>query len=221
MMQITAQKRTIFGKKTEALRRQGLVPAVIYGGKDASEAVSVPRKDFMKLWKESGESTVINISVEGGGVKQALIQEVTFDPVKTEPVHVDFLHVSGDKKIKTHVALAFSGDSEAVKALGGVLVKTLHEVEVEALPKDLPHELIVDIAKLATFEDHILLKDITMPKGVTLIGDSDTVVAKVNPPRTDEELAGLGEKAEVDLESIEVAKKGKKEEALEAESEGE
>lgn len=215
MIQLNAHRRTLFGKKTAGLRARGFLPAVIYGGKEKSATLSVPTREFMKVWKTAGESTLIDLSVDGAGKKSVLIHEVAFDPIKSEPLHVDFFEAVSDRPLKTRVALLFQGESEAVKSLGGVLLKVMHELEVEALPKDLPRELVVDIACLATFDDHILLKDIIPPKGVTLFGEPDSLVAKVNPPRTDEELADLTETQATDLEAIEVAKKGKKEEAPE------
>lgn len=215
MIGITAQKRTITGKKVASLRAEGLVPAVVYSTAGKTELISIQRDAFLKVWKKAGESTLVSLTIEGGGTHNVLIHDVTVDPVRSSLLHADFYEVSKDRPIVAEVQLTFQGESPAVKALGGSLVKIVHSVEVEALPQNLPHEIIVDISKLGTFEDHILLRDIPLPKGVTIQGDPENLVAKVNPPRSDEELARLSETAEVSIDAIEVQKKGKKEEDTE------
>lgn len=211
-MQIEAQKRELLGKKASSLREKGLVPAVVYGPKGVPMPLAIQRDAFMKVWRKAGESTVVDLKIDGEGVKNVLIYDVMFDPVKSQPLHADFYEVSADKTIKANISLEFIGEAHAVKALGGSLLKVMHEVEVEALPKSLPHTIEVDISSLKTFDDHILLKDIKVSKGVTLHGDPEGLVAKVSAPRTDEEIAQLNETTEVNLENIEVEKKGKKEE---------
>ncbi len=220
-MQIEAQKRELVGKKAASLREKGLLPAVVYGPKGASESVSVHKDTFMKIWKKVGESTLVDLKIEGGATKSVLIYDVMLDPVKSQPLHADFYEVSADKEITAHIQLEFIGEPEAVRVLGGSLLKVTHEIEITALPKNLPHLIEIDISKLKTFDDHILLKDITLPKGVTLIGDPEGLVAKVNAPRSDEEIAQLSETTEVNLDSIEVEKKGKKEEEGSEEPAGE
>ncbi|MEK7104699.1 MAG: 50S ribosomal protein L25, partial [Patescibacteria group bacterium] len=138
----------------------------------------------------------------------ALIHEVQVHPVTEEPIHVDFLLVDMNKKIKVNVPLEFIGISNAVKNGLGNLVKVLHEVEVEALPKDLPHNLEVDISKLETVEDQVFVSDLKLPAGVVVITNEHDVVASI--------VLQVEEKEEVappvDLSEIEVEKKGKKEE---------
>ena len=212
MQTIEAQKRTIFGKKTKELRSGGVLPAVVYGKGGDSAPLSISASDFLKVWRLSGESTIINLSLVGDKAKNVLIHDIAFDSVTGTPIHVDFFEVSADKPIKAHVALSFIGESPAVKSEGGVLVKVMHEIEIEALPKDLPHEIQVDLSQLKQFSDSILLKDITLPKNVTLHGDQNALIVKVTAPRSEAEMATLTETAEVNLEAIEVTKKGKKEE---------
>jgi large subunit ribosomal protein L25 len=213
MLELVAERRIITGKKVGRLRQDGLLPAVVYGGEKASQSLTLKAREFMKAWKSAGESTILNLKIEGESVKNVLIHEVAVDPVKSNPLHVDFYEVKEGQKLKTHVPLVFVGESEAVKSLGGVLVKVFHEIEVEALPKDLPHELEIDLSKLATFQDHILLKDIKSIAGVTLIGEEESVIVKVDEPRVVEEEETP---TDVNLEDIEVEKKGKKEDEDEA-----
>ncbi len=130
------------------------------------------------------------------------------DPVTDEPIHVDFLAIDMKKKIKVKVPLTFEGISNAVKTGLGNLVKVLHEIEIEALPADLPHSLFVDISKLETLDNNITVSDIKLPAGVVAITSGTEVVASI--------VAQVEEKEEVavapDLSAIEVEKKGKKEE---------
>jgi large subunit ribosomal protein L25 len=210
MLELQAEKREIFGKKLKPFRKKGKLPAVLYGPKEKSQPLFVSLKDFKKLWKEAGESTVIQLNLDKSR-KEVLIQEVAMDPVKDEPVHVDFYAVQMDKPIQASVQFIFEGASPAVKNLGGVLVKVMHEMEVEALPKNLPHELVVDISKLEKFEDKILAKDIILPKEVKLISNLEEVVALVEEPKEEEVAPATEEK--IAFEEIEVA--GKKEEEKE------
>ena len=191
----------------DTLRKTGEIPAVFYGAGKATTSISVPIVEFKKAWKEAGESSTIKLSVGDKDV-DVLIHEVQVHPVTEVPIHVDFLVIDMNKKIKVNVPLEFIGISNAVKNGLGNLVKVLHEVEVEALPKDLPHNLEVDISKLETVEDQIFISDIKFPSGVVIIENENDVVASI--------VLQIEEKEEVvppiDLSAIEVEKKGKKEE---------
>jgi large subunit ribosomal protein L25 len=193
-------------EKLATLRKDGRIPAVFYGAGQESTPVSIGRVEFKKVWREAGESSAIKVSVPSGDV-DVLIHEVQTDPVSDEPIHVDFLAIDMKKKITVAVPLEFEGISGAVKSGLGNLVKVLHEIEVEALPKDLPHNLVVDISKLATLEDSITVSDIKLPVGVVAVTSGDDVVASIVAQVEEKE-----EEAPVDLSAIEVEKKGKKEE---------
>ena len=188
-----------------ALRKAGEIPAVFYGMGKESTPITISSVEFKKVWHKAGESSTIKIESEAGAV-DTLIHEVQVHPVTDEPIHVDFLVVDMNKKIKVHVPLEFTGVSLAVKSAIGSLVKVLHEVEVEALPKDLPHSLSVDISKLITVEDQVLVSDISIPAGAILITPTEEVVASIAVQKEEVEAAP------VDLSAIEVEKKGKKEE---------
>lgn len=210
MFTIKATKR-VEGANLDALRKGGEIPAVYYGkGSNTSTAISIPVVEFKKIWSKAGESAAVNVSVDGKAV-DVLIHEVQRHPITGEPIHVDFLVIDMNKKITVSVPLEFTGVSGAVKSGLGILVKVLHEIEIEALPKDLPQNLVVDISKLATLEDNIFVSDISLPNGVALITKDTDVVASIAEQK--EEV----ESAPVDLASIEVEKKGKKEEEPAAE----
>jgi len=209
MISLAAEARTVTGKKTKDLRKTGKVPAILYGFREKNQTLAVSRVGLEKAWRAAGESSLVALAIEGDGVKNVLIHEIALDPLHDHPLHVDFYAVRMDKSIEASIPLKFVGESEAVKASGGILVKVIHEVEVLALPKDLVHEIEVDISKLATFESRIIVADIALPKGVTAKTDPESVVALVEPPRSEAELAALETKEEASLEGIEVV--GKKE----------
>ena len=205
MFVITAKKRDS-SVQLDSLRKGGEIPAVFYGmGKDTTP-ISVSTVEFKKAWRDAGESSPVKVSAPDGEI-DALIHEVQVDPITDEPIHVDFLAIDMKKKIQVSVPLEFEGVSPAVKAGLGNLVKVIHEVEVEALPSDLPHNLVVDISKLATLEDQIFISDIKLPNGVSMINNPEDIVASIVMQVEEKE-----EATPVDLSSIEVEKKGKKEE---------
>ena len=194
--------------KIDQLRKAGRVPAVFYGRKEASTPISITKVDFLKIWKEAGESSVVTLDTPEG-TKESLIQDVDIDPVSGYPRHADFYVFEKGHKVEVKLPLEFTGIAPAVKDLGGILVKVLHDLKIEAMPKDLPHNIIVDVSLLAQFNDHILAKDIQMPPGVTLKENLEEVVALVSAPREEKE----EEAAPIDLSQIEVEKKGKEEPA--------
>ncbi len=188
------------------LRQAGLVPAVVYGAGRTSENVTVLFKEFVKVLKEAGESTTIKLTTPKGDVT-VLIHEVTLDPVRNIPNHVDFLAIDTTKPIEVAVALDFIGISPAVKGGLGVMTKVLHEIEVKGLSKDIPHTIEVDISTLDVLDSHITIADITFPHGVTALGKDTDLVAAISAIKEEkEEVAGP-----IDFTQIEVEKKGKKE----------
>jgi large subunit ribosomal protein L25 len=195
------------GIKLDALRKGGEIPAVFYGAGQETTSISIPTVEFKKVWRDAGESSAVKVSTEKGDI-DVLIHEVQVDAVTDEPIHVDFLAIDMKKKIKVNVPLEFEGISGAVKGGIGNLVKVLHEIEIEALPADLPHNLVVDISKLNTLEDTVIVSDIKLPTGVTAITPETDVVASIVAQVEEKE----EEVAPVDLSAIEVEKKGKKEE---------
>ncbi len=205
MQTLTATKRSKTDKMGE-VRNQGLIPAVIYGASVENTPIAVNSRDFIKLFKIAGESSAIVVELEGKKI-DALVQEVQYEAVKGYPLHVDFLAIDASKPVTVSVELVFEGVSPAVKENLGSLVKVIHEVEVSALPKNLPQEIVVSIEKLVTLEDQIHVSDIILPKDVTMETDGEEVVALVAPQQEEKE-----EETPMDISSIEVEKKGKKDE---------
>ena len=203
---INVEKREKVGK-LENLRKQGVFPAVFYGHKEKSTPIQMKKSDFIKVWKKAGESSVVSLTMKEGSV-DALIHDVNFDPLTGEPRHADFYVFEKGHKVEISVPIEFEGVSLAVKELGAVLIKVLHELKIKADPANLPHQIIVDISSLAQFGDHITAKDIKLPNGVELMENPEEVIVNVAEPKEEP----VEEAAPIDLSAIEVEKKGKKDE---------
>ncbi len=206
MLTLDVKKREKIGKSSEFLKKTGEMPAVVYGPKQEAISIVIPTRVFQKVWKEGGESSVIILKGLGED-KETLIQEVDFDPVTDTPRHADFYAIEKGKKVTVGVPIEFVGVSGAVKELGAVLVKVLHELEIEVMPKDLPHVLEVDLSPLATLGSQLLVKDLTFAAGITVLNKEDEVVVIASEVKEE-----VVDETPVDLSAIEVEKKGKKEE---------
>ncbi len=202
---IKLEKREIFGRALRGARRGGKMPVVIYGAGEKSMPYFVNEIDFMKTWRESGESTMLSLDIDGKH-KDALIQEVSFHAVSGKPLHADLLVVDTSKPVEVSVEFEFEGLSPAVKNFGGVLTKVMHELEIRVLPKELPHSLKVDMSIMTELDSKILVKDIILPPSAEPMVDPDEVVILVSAPKEELESA-----APVDFSGVEVEKKGKEE----------
>ncbi len=189
---LVATKRTVKGKANAKLRQTGKLPAVLYGYNVATQDLEINQKDFGKVFKQAGESTLITLTVDGKS-QPVLIQEVQNHYLHGQPIHVDFYAVNMQEKLTATVPLVFVGESMAVKASGGILVKNLSEVQVECLPGDLPHQIEVDISSLNSFDDAVHIKDLKVSDKVKILGNPDEMVVNATPPRSEEELKSLAE----------------------------
>jgi large subunit ribosomal protein L25 len=194
---LTATKRAAKGKLNAKIRKSGKLPAVLYGHNLETSSIEINEREFAKVFKAAGESTLVNLTVDAK-TQPVLIQEVQHHYLHGQPIHVDFYAVNMSEKLKAKIPLHFVGESQAIKALGGTLVKNLAEVEVECLPGDLPHQFEIDIAVLNTFEDAIHVRDLNVSDKVQILTPADEVVVTVAAPRTDEEMAALSEKPVVE-----------------------
>jgi large subunit ribosomal protein L25 len=202
-LELNAQTRKDTGRKLKILRGKGFIPAVVYGPGHKPVSIQVAYNEFKKAFDETGESTLLKLKVDDH-IKNVLIHDVSVDPIDDTFIHVDFYQVIMDKTIKTHVQLLFVGEALAVKSLEGVLIKNLTELEIEALPKDLPHEIKVDISFLDSFDKHIRVKDLQIPEGVKVLAEPEELVVSVIPPRSEEELKELEEKPKEKVGEVEV-----------------
>ncbi len=205
-MELAVQTRDKFGKANKALRKQGVIPAELYGHGIGNMHLSVDAKEFKKVFKEAGENTLIELVI-AGEKRQALIHDVTENYLSGNVDHVDFYQVRMDEKIKAHVPIEFAHDAPAVKEFGGILNKTMSEIEVEAMPADLPHRLTADLSSLAELNQSLYVKDIPVPKGVKILIDPETAIATVTPPIKEEEVIA---KPEVDVTAVKVETEEKK-----------
>ncbi|MFQ5540990.1 MAG: 50S ribosomal protein L25 [Candidatus Paceibacteria bacterium] len=205
---LKAAKRSVTGKGVQALRREGRIPAVVYGKDFESLPIDIGVKDFSHVFMEAGESTVIALDIDGEA-KNVLIHDVDVDPVTNVPRHADFYAVRKGQKVTVEVPIVFTGEAPAVKELGANLIKVLYDIEVKAEADNLPHEVSVDVSNLATLEDNITAANITLPAGAELITDpAETVVILRMPEEEPEEPT-----EEPDMESIGLSEeRGKKEE---------
>lgn len=221
MPNLQAEKRSNIGSRLNAMRKDGVLPAVLYGEGVPSTPLSVPAREFEKVFREAGETSLVTLKV-GDAAYNVLIHDIAVDPLSLKPIHADFYAVRMDKPIEANVPLTFTGTSPAVEQEGGILVKVMHELEVKALPQDLPHEIVVSIEGLAKIGDKLHVKDLTLPAGVTAKAPVEEVVALVEPPRAEAELevpaAEEAVPAEVKTErEIKVAREAEVAEATDAE----
>jgi large subunit ribosomal protein L25 len=208
-MELSVQKRDTLGRGVRSLRAQGLVPAELYGRGLENLHVSIPKKEFKKVFKEAGENTVVTVVLDGKK-HPVLIQAVSYDPITDEIQNVDLYQVRMDEKLKVGVPVEFVGIAPAVKEKNGLLVKSLQELEIEALPGDIPHDIQVDLSGLMDIGQSIYVKDLSVPARVRVLVGPDTVVATVTAKVTEEEELAMQQAAGAGVEAVKVESEEKK-----------
>ncbi len=183
---LSANIREQMGRKTDALRSEGVIPAVVYGLDVEPKNIQLARNAFDRVLKTAGESTVIELDVDGNK-ENVLIQDVQRDALTEFTKHVDFRRVDMNTKVDASISISVIGDAPAVTVHGGTLMQTIDEIDVRALPSDLVKEVEVDAAGLATFDDSLHVSDIQIPNGIEVLTDMDQVIATVAAPRVNEE----------------------------------
>ncbi|MEK7110364.1 MAG: 50S ribosomal protein L25 [Patescibacteria group bacterium] len=204
-IELQATKREAMGGAVGMLREEGLLPAELYGRGISNIHLSISAKDFNRVLKAAGETTIVEVVI-GAEKHPVLIHDIQRDRIEGTPVHVDFYQVRLDEKIKAHIPLEFTGEAPAVKALGGVLNKSMSEIEVEALPANLPHGLKIDLSVLAELNQSIYVKDVVVPAGVKILVDPESVLVTVTEMMA-EEVAPV---APVAIEDVKVESEEKK-----------
>lgn len=187
---LAAEPRTITGKKVATLRRAGIVPAVVYGHGHPSQPIQFDAHEFDTLRRHTSRNTILDLTLGSGKATPVILQKVTEHPVTRRPIHVDLFVVKLSEEMTVDVAVAFTGESEAVKRDGGTLLHLRDTVSVKALPTDLPSTLEADAALLVDFDAVITVADLVVPKGVTVLTDASEVLARVQAPRVAEEPVG-------------------------------
>lgn len=204
MLTLKVKIRKDLGKKVKVLREQGILPAVLYGPKIKNLSIEIDFKEFENIYKEAGESSLISLEIDNDKFL-VLIHEVKKDPLSGKPIHADFYQPILTEEVEATVPIVFEGEALAVKELGGTLVREISEIEVKALPKNLPHEIKVDINGLKTFDDEILVKDLKLPENVTVERDKNEIVVLVAPPETEKIEEELEKPIEEKVEEVEEA----------------
>lgn len=193
---LAASSRTVTGKKVAYLRRDGKLPAVVYGRGVPSDNVSVDAHAFEQLRRHAGPNTLIDLSVDGGKATPILVHDVQLHRVTRVPLHADLYVVRMTEELTVDVPLVSEGSSELVENAGGMLLHVLESVRVRALPDHLPQSIHYSVDSLKTYDDAIHVRDLAIPTDATLLTDGDEIVAKVLPPRVEEEAAPAAEAAE-------------------------
>lgn len=179
--QLTVEKRSVLGKQVRKLRREGILPGNVYGKSLPSIAIQMKTSDFEELYKQVGETGLIDVMV-GGDRHPSLVKNLQLEYPLRIPLHVDFYEVNLKEKVKTMVPLSIVGEPKAVTEKVGVLLQPMSEVEVEALPEELPEQIEVNVENLAAVDDSILVSDLKVPEGVTILTDETQTVAKIAEP---------------------------------------
>ncbi|MBI5452308.1 50S ribosomal protein L25 [Candidatus Gottesmanbacteria bacterium] len=177
---LKAGKRTIAGRKVKNLRKSGILPANIYGKKVKSQAVQVAEKEFTSVFVKAGETGLVELLVDGEK-HHVLIHSVQYHPVSGSPCHVDFLQVDLKEKVTAKVPVVLVGEAPAVKEKTGVLLTLVSEIEVEALPADLPEKLEVDISNLSAIDQSIKVEQLKVSDKVKVLADLNIEIVKVAP----------------------------------------
>ena len=186
---LEVRARTVLGKKVGAMRREGRLPGVIFGGHADSTPVETDTSIFQKGYRRWGQTTLLSLTGLDGGEVPVLVHDVSREPRSGSLLHVDFARVSLTEKTHAEVPLHFIGESPAVRTHGGVMVHTLSEVRIEAFPQDIPHQIDVDLSKIEQIEDTIYVRDLVVDASkIEILNDGEQVIAKAVAPRAEEEV---------------------------------
>lgn len=208
---LAVEARSLFGNKVKQLRREGLIPANIYGHNIESTAISVEAREFASIFKQAGETGLVDLKLSAEGKSRpALIHSMLQDPVTGAILHVDFYQVNLKEKLTAMVPLHFVGESPLVKSKEGMLLEMLQEVEVESLPTNIPSSFEVDTTVIEEIDGGIFVRDLVMPEGVEVKTDGDEMICKVGSAQMAEEVEEVEteeseDSAEADAEASEEA----------------
>jgi large subunit ribosomal protein L25 len=216
-LQIDVAARATTGKRTKLLRAAGIVPAVVFGKTAGSVPVQLDAKAFDALYREAGRTSVVSVSVDGGAPTSVIIKSVQRHPLTGRALHVDFFAPDLTHEMAADIPLTFSGEAPAIELTGGFLLTSLDHLKVRALPGDLPHEINVDLTPLVDLEAAIHVSDLVVDEKVTVLNEPDEMVARVMPPRVEEEPEPVVEAEEGELPEGEAPAEGEEGAAAEGE----
>src|SRR3989344_174856 len=199
---LAAQKRSVLGRKVKTLRREGVIPAHVFGHKVTTIHVQVKNSDFSKVFEKVGETGIIDLAIDGSK-KPVLVRNVQLHPVTSAPLHIDFYQVNLTEKVKVNVPIEIAGEAGAVAKKIGVLLTPVSEVEIETLPADIPEKITLDVSKLENVGDEIKVKDLVVDRNkVAILQDAELVVAQIGELVTKEMEAV---EAEIEADQAEAA----------------
>lgn len=190
---LAAERRSTVGRPVVQIRRLKNIPAVLYGHGITNANVTLNGVAFLKVYRQAGSSSLVDLVVDGGQPTKVLIHEIQRHPTTGDVIHVDLYQVRMTEKLETEIDLEFVGESPAVREQGGILVRPLDKVHVRCLPADLVPSLSVDISKLDSFDAKIHVSDLVVPPGLEILDKPEEMIANVTPPRSEEELKALDE----------------------------
>lgn len=186
-IELKAEPRTVFGKHVKTLRREGLVPAEIYGRKSDNQSIQVPEKVLAKVLADAGNTNLISIKIGKDKAVPTLARNIQYSPVKRHLLHVDFYAVVMTDTVTVSVPITIIGSTDLIDKENGTLMTGLNALDIEALPGDIPESIEVDISILKEFSDAIHVADLVLPEGATIHSNLDSLVASIQPPRLEEE----------------------------------
>jgi large subunit ribosomal protein L25 len=180
-IELTVQPRTVIGKDSKKLRRQGLLPGVLYGYSIEPQAIQMDGRTFQRIYHRAGNVHLVDVRVgETGAATRAFISEVKRDPITHALTHVDFMAVNLREETTTNVPIVLTGEAPAVRDGSGLLLQNLETLAIKVLPTEVPETLVADVSKLDEVGATILVKDLPIPAGVTVLTDPDEVVARIS-----------------------------------------
>jgi large subunit ribosomal protein L25 len=216
-IEISAQLRDTEKESAKNLLEQGMVPGVVYGHGFENVPIKIGRKEFITAFNEAGESTLINLVVDGKEVGNVVVKDYQTDPVTDFITHFDLHKVKMTEKMSANVEIHFIGESPAVKNEGGVLVIGQDSIEIWCLPSDLISEIEIDLEKLEHVDQMIRVKDLAIPTAVEVLDEPENVIISVEPQRSESEMEDLEAKVEENVAAVEGAVKEEKPEGEGAE----
>ncbi|MBI3120101.1 MAG: 50S ribosomal protein L25 [Candidatus Kerfeldbacteria bacterium] len=199
-------RENVVKKDLLQLRKSGKIPGEVYGHGFENVHVAVDAKAFDQVYRKVGESSLVDLSIDGKQTEKVLIHDLQRDGQTLRPIHVDFYRVRMDEKVRASVPFEFVGVSPAVKTHGAVIVTVKDALEVECLPAALPSKIIVDLSKLQNIDDRLQVSDLSLPEGLKVLDSMDASIVAAEAPRSEEELAALETAVVENVEAVEAAK---------------
>jgi large subunit ribosomal protein L25 len=217
-VELKVSPREVLGKKVKRLRREGLIPANVYGHALESVSIQVPKDDLVHLLRTAGRNEIVYLRLDGDEPRPTFVRLIQRNPVTDAILHVDFYQISLKKKVRMDVPVSLVGTAPAEQTQGGTLLHGLDQISVEGLPTEIPSVIEVDVSGLEEIDATIYVGEVSVPGDVSVLSDPEQVVAKIAPPHVEKEIEEEGEEEEVEGE--EAAEGEEAEEGEEPEAEG-